>query len=602
MKTKNTQSIKPKPKTKTKTKTKRGGAFLGKGTYGCVFSPNIECNKTNASSPDHVSKVFKNKASMKEEYNEMLEIQEIQDLIPYINPVIKECTVSLEYFKEKEKDWGNCSFLNESGSNSNNTEIHQLIYEHKGTSLDTYLQTAQIDANFFKGYLHLLEGAKILKNNKRMHRDVKLPNLLKIKDDKFIFIDFGISCKYEDAFDLKKSKWALKHNYFIFPPEFKLVELVYKNIKLFHNTDYTDKPLKDFLGTNEWTKGYNCILAELKKVFGDDIMTKKEEEFQTYCDNLYYEISDNFIQFLETANCQKPCIYTQIISRAIDINKVKNAINTINTELKTSLNNTWTKDEIHNIVKKYFENTCAEKADVFSLGISLLEAVNSSFNTLNTQVQNKLTSLIKEAIHFDPTQRITIEKMIEKMQSIVDFYAQNSSPIPQNPRTLQRHPNTQQQPPQQPTNLDNCLKKYKCDELRSIANDKNVEIMIKGKNGNLRQKNKNELCDDLKDKLKLRPDQPNVKGCYRRPNKTKLKNCMKYTCVELRQITKENELPIMRGNGKLLTKAQLCNQLLNQDCEITLNAAKGNAVQSQSVLQEINANANACPALSSNAS
>lgn len=69
---------------------------------------------------------------------------------------------------------------------------------------------------------------------------------------------------------------------------------------------------------------------------------------------------------------------------------------------------------------------------------------------------------------------------------------------------------------------------------------------------------------------------------------------MKYNCATLRKITEENELPIMI-NGKLLTKAQLCNQLLNQDCEITLNA-KGNAGQTN-VLQEINANANACPAL-----
>jgi serine/threonine protein kinase len=589
MKTKNTQSIKPKPK------TKRGGAFLGKGTYGCVFSPNIECNKTNVSSHDKVSKVFKNKESMEEEYKEMQEIQKTLGLKPYINPVIKKCTISLESFKNKEKELEKCSLLNESGSNSNNTEIHQLIYEHKGTSLDTYLQTAQIDANFFKGYLHLLEGAKILKNNKRMHRDVKLPNLLKIKDDKFIFIDFGISCKYEDAFDLKKSKWALKHDYFIFPPEFKLVELVYKNIKLFHNTDYTDKPLKDFLGTNEWTKGYNCILAELKKVFGDDIMTKKEEEFQTYCKNLYTEISDNFIQFLEKGACQEPFtgIYTQIISIARKIENVRNAINAKNTELKTSLNNTWTKDEIHDIVKKYFENTCAEKADVFSLGISLLEAVNSSFNTLDTQVQNKLQDLIQCAIHFDPTKRITIEKMITQMKNIVKIYPTTKTPKNPPQNTQQ---NTLQKPPQQPTNLDNCLKKYKCDELRSIANDKNVEIMIKDKNGNLRQKNKNELCNDLKDMLDLRTDQPNVKGCYRRPNKTKLKNCMKYTCADLRKITEENELPIMK-NRKLLTKAQLCNQLLNQDCEITLpDKGNGNEVQPQNVLQEINDNANACPA------
>lgn len=500
MKTKNTQSIKPKPK------TKRGGAILGKGTYGCVFSPNIKCNKTNASSPNHVSKVFKNKESMEEEYNEMKEIQGIEDLQPYINPVKNFCTVSLDI--NNLDDWEKCSFLNKSG-NSNITQIHQLIYEHKGTSLDTYLKTAQIDANFFKGYLHLLEGAKVLKEKKIMHRDVKLPNLLKIKDDKFIFIDFGISCNYEDAFDLKKSGWLLKHPYFIYPPEFKLVDLVYKNIKVFHNKD--NRPLDNFLSSIEWKKGYNCILAELEKVFGDTFMQEKEKEFQTYCKELYTEISDNFIQFLQKA--QEPYVVcTKMFPTKRDNSTTATRTagqppatsnKDLTESLTESLTKRWTKDEIHDIVKKYFENTCAEKADVFSLGISLLEAVNSSFNTLKNEVQEKLKSLIKKAIHFDPTKRIRIEDMIKEMQNI---YAPTNTST--NPRTPQRHPTrnvsshlTEEQ------KLKNCMDKYTCAQLKKIASQHYVKTRINGKH-----LKKIELCKELKDKLDLRPN-ANMKKC-----------------------------------------------------------------------------------------
>ena len=70
---------------------------------------------------------------------------------------------------------------------------------------------------------------------------------------------------------------------------------------------------------------------------------------------------------------------------------------------------------------------------------------------------------------------------------------------------------------------------------------------------------------------------------------------MKYNCATLRKITEENELAINGEDGKLLTKAQLCNQLLNRDCEITLDIKKadeGNAKQTN----VLNANTNACPA------
>jgi serine/threonine protein kinase len=608
MKTKKTQSIKPKPKTKTQTqsiKTKRGGAFLGKGEYGCVFYPTIKCNENANSSNDNVSKVFKDKVSMREEKKEMEKLQRIPDLKPYINPVIKTCSVSLDNLKDKDNQWNKCPLFN--SSNSDTQELHQLIYQHKGTSLDTYLQTAQIDANFFNGYLHLLKGAKVLKDNKIMHRDVKLPNLLKIQDSEFIFIDFGLSCNYTSAFNLKEFHWLLNYNYFIYPPEFKLVTLVYKNIKVFHNKK--DKtPLDNFLNDNEWKKGYNCIQAELKNVFGnDDIMNIKHTEFQTYCNNLYTEISGNFIQFLEKANCKEPwctIMYPQIIKtfsenckEQIDIKKVQNAMNTINTSLIESLRG-WNDEQIHDIVKNYFENTCAEKVDVFSLGISLLEAVNSSFNKLENEVQTKLKALIQGAIHFDPTQRITIEKMIEEMKSIVESFPKKNSPAkPNAPQKTQRRNTTNNTSIQteQDQNMKNCLDKYRCVELRTFARNMNENTTIE-ENGKSRQMNKNELCNLLKDRLADRSDQPNVKGCYRRPNETKLENCMKYKCEELRKITQENNLAIKGENGRLLTKAQLCNQLLNQNCEIKLpDKGNGNAVQ-KNVLERINANTNACPA------
>jgi hypothetical protein len=197
---------------------------------------------------------------------------------------------------------------------------------------------------------------------------------------------------------------------------------------------------------------------------------------------------------------------------------------------------------------------------------------------LDSNVQTKLKSLIQGAIHFDPTKRITIEKMIEEMNEIVQI----SNPrTPQKTQRINTRNNTSIQT-EQDQNMKNCLDKYTCVELRTFAKEINENTTIE-ENGKSRQMNKNELCNLLKDRLADRSDQPNVKGCYRRPNKTKLNNCMKYTCVELRTITKENNLAIKGENNKLLTKTQLCNQLFNKNIILP---DKGNG----------NANTNACPA------
>jgi serine/threonine protein kinase len=129
---------------------------------------------------------------------------------------------------------------------------------------------------------------------------------------------------------------------------------------------------------------------------------------------------------------------------------------------------------------------------------------------LDSKVKSKVKDLIQKAIHFDPTERITIEDMIKEMQSIVDIYAKKNSSRLQKPNTPQRS-NTITNMSEQDQKMENCMDKYKCVELRAIAKKYNVDTMIydNGKRKK-RQMNKSELCNELKDKLDLRPNQQNV--------------------------------------------------------------------------------------------
>jgi serine/threonine protein kinase len=498
----------------------KGGLLLGKGQYGCAFHPSFKCfNATNDGTDNNqVSKVFNDKESMKDERIEMMRLQNIPVLHDYINPVLKSCSVSLETLK-KDAHWDKCSFLKK--INSNDT-LYQLVYKHKGESLDTYLKNAPIDQSFFKGFLHLLKGTQILNDNKLIHRDVKLPNLLKIQNDKFIFIDFGLSCSYNEAYDLTKSDWLLEYNYFIYPPEFQLVAVVFQNIILFH-IKKDKKELDSFLKRKEWTKGYVDLYKDLQKITSKpDVMNDKYTQFENYSYKLFDEISNNLKKFLHTAN----------------IAEVNEQIQGNNASSLTDMLRTWNRYEVHDIVRKYFENTCAEKVDVFSLGVSLLMAVSPSFHLLSPTVQKHLKNLINQAICFDPTKRITIGQMIEQMNTIVNLYdvSNTSFKVPETPqKKFQSKPSqiispqsvspqskppqsnaSQSKPPQSNASpssvreakpsvtkqMNNCMTKYKCSELRDIARENGVPYS---------RKHKAVLCRDLLRFLEDREARPNIK-------------------------------------------------------------------------------------------
>jgi serine/threonine protein kinase len=510
----------------------KGGALLGKGQYGCAFHPSFKCfNATNAGTDDNqVSKVFNDKESMKDERNEMMRLQNIPALHDYINPVLKSCSVSLETLK-KDAHWDKCSFLKTIKSNDT---LYQLVYKHKGESLDTYLKNAPIDQSFFKGFLHLLKGTQILNDNKLIHRDAKLPNLLKIQNDKFIFIDFGLACPYNEAYDLTKSDWLLEYNYFIYPPEFQLVAVVFQNIILFH-IKKDKKELDSFLKRKEWTKGYVDLYKDLQKITSKpDVMNDKYTQFENYSYKLFDEISNNLKKFLHTAN----------------IAEVNEQIQGNNASSLTDMLRTWNRYEVHDIVRKYFENTCAEKVDVFSLGVSLLMAVSPSFHLLSPTVQKHLKNLISQAICFDPTKRITIGRMIEQMNTIVNLYdvSNSSFKVPETPQK-----NIKSKPFQ-------------------IASPQSVSPQTKPP-----QSNASQTKPPQSNASQTKPPQSNASPSLVReakPSVTKqMNNCMtKYKCSELRDIARENGVPYSKKH-----KAVLCRDLLRflEDREARPNIKRG---------------------------
>jgi len=149
-----------------------------------------------------------------------------------------------------------------------------------------------------------------------------------------------------------------------------------------------------------------------------------------------------------------------------------------------------------------------------------------------------LKNLINQAICFDPTKRITIGQMIEQMNTIVNLYdvSNSSFKVPETPQkklpskpfqiTSPQSVSPQSKPPQSVSprskppqsnaspspvreakpsvtkQMNNCMTKYTCSELRDIARENGVPYS---------RKHKAVLCRDLLRFLEDREARPNIK-------------------------------------------------------------------------------------------
>ena len=191
--------------------------LLGQGRYGCVFEPPIPC-KNGTTLTGRVGKFIPDPEEANDEYLIMKKVAIIDPIGKYTNLMTEACDLDAETLEQIE-DIKRCRSYNE---NRDNKTFKQLVYAHKGTSLDRCFKEGMSEEVLLHGALYIAEGLHMLSNGGLCHLDLKPDNIIVGEDGSFRMIDFGLSAPLKYVYGPECS-YLWTQPYCFHPPEFKLM-------------------------------------------------------------------------------------------------------------------------------------------------------------------------------------------------------------------------------------------------------------------------------------------------------------------------------------------------------------------------------------------
>lgn len=350
-----------------KNKTISKSKLIGRGSYGCVFKPEIQCKKKKQTiNKNKISKIFINNDSFIHELKLNKMIQKIPNYKEWSYIWKKGCEPpnynSIKEIAQIKK----CLKKIKKNKDDYNKKTYMLIGHYGGISFSDYCEKIIKKSTFktIKGFTRIfLKLFKLLKNiflgiyelnkNNISHQDLSITNIM-FKNKQCYIIDFGLSCKYSD----RKS--------------------------------YKERSRKQIMGS----RIYDPYPLDYIYAFG-----KKDELKDEILDYKYQNFRDNYDDYLN--------IHKNIFNRQ-----------TIEEDIINYLNNP---DSNKNLILK--------KLDTYSLGIMLPMIFNDVANMYgiskkkfmkcfnSSKIQNEL-SLLKDMTEFNPQNRISIEDAYERYKSL----------------------------------------------------------------------------------------------------------------------------------------------------------------------------------------
>jgi serine/threonine protein kinase len=208
----------------------------GKGSFGCVISPYINIDNkqyhTNIPNIPKVSKVFKKIFLAKLEYDENMTYKDIIDPNGLSTVNIYDAN-NITEDSQKKFIVENCEF-----NDMAYDYFPQIIMEDGGIDLRIYLREFSRSSNptkipfdvFINTFKNLINVLSKLHENKIIHQDIKIENILINSSYDLKIIDFGITKKFEDVYNISNYN-ALIYTYPTFPPEYKFIGYIYSLIE-----------------------------------------------------------------------------------------------------------------------------------------------------------------------------------------------------------------------------------------------------------------------------------------------------------------------------------------------------------------------------------
>ena len=422
-----------------------GGKYLGKGSYGCVVTPPLSCNKTKKNNT-HKSSSSVSKIIIEPDDDSMDELK-ISSLIKKFDPTqqyfityenycnVKEIpntrndTEKVKYSNSSLKYYHSINNKGKISHDKHNTQSKDgksdtkclidlslkplnIIMPYGG--YDLYELNNKFNENYkkylqYKKHIHLQKkyshnGDKINLNNKYFHL-VKTYQMFKL-NFKYCFknLAFGL-------YKLHKARIVNR-------------DIKTENIMANYNKDknkievrYIDFGLAEYLTPSFCSDYYNIHFAGTEQVvppeiFIIDIMTeykynnKNTDNNKKMINEIMESINKNVYETLESL---KEYDYIDNFYQLKNIEKYKiPIIEKVYNDIKKNFDN-------KTILNAYFGtkhisslNGYLQKADVYGLGCAMYEFISYNTNFLNIEKDIKLHNLLKKMIHPDPESRYNI--------------------------------------------------------------------------------------------------------------------------------------------------------------------------------------------------
>tara|TARA_Y100000817_G_scaffold244591_2_gene196550 strand:- start:540 stop:1649 length:1110 start_codon:yes stop_codon:yes gene_type:complete len=212
-----------------KVKTKKiKSKLIGKGSFGCVFRPNIPCkkdvkkNKTIKRDMDRVSKVMLQDSTdeIKKEYRINLKILKIKNYKewafiwdkvcypPNYQTMIElaEIQKCMKKFKKTEEDYNKSSFMM-LGAFGGEPLMKYGQDVFKKSVFNSVKMFKKKFLSFFESMEPLFIGIVALQKAKICHQDLSSSNIMH-KEGKFYMVDFGLSCTFSDKKSFRERSYS----------------------------------------------------------------------------------------------------------------------------------------------------------------------------------------------------------------------------------------------------------------------------------------------------------------------------------------------------------------------------------------------------------
>jgi len=297
---------------------KRGGTVIESGGFGCIFKPQIKCDKrfkiygNKKHDKNGISKIMRQHNGI-DEYNEIIKYTPILKTIPnYKNyflisqfSICSPAKITTDDLKDFDKV--KCSPLKKIGITKNNINrnLHKLLalnMPYGGIDIDSYIANNILNhakiIEFNNKMIDLLDNAILPMNKKGIfHSDMKANNILVNNENnalRFRIIDWGLSTIYFPDKRQQRIEDSINDDYFT--NEWTYIPLVYRNRPFQFNVPFSGilfstifKNMYDeFLLTNQRTR--RDVYSFLQNFIKEQILSRGSghlSNFETIFNSAY---------------------------------------------------------------------------------------------------------------------------------------------------------------------------------------------------------------------------------------------------------------------------------------------------------------------------